>query len=134
MIAPTTPSGRDTSPMLPPAGMGLHMPSLCPVEGCVVPPAGFMPGHRDRAEERKCRQLFIVGGGRANGLAPASGQDRANDLSQYLADGLPRPVGVEVVVCVYEASDLHAPSIRMESENDVQPETPKSSSDVRHDC
>ena len=24
--------------MLPPAGMGLNMPSLCPVEGRVVPP------------------------------------------------------------------------------------------------
>lgn len=62
------------------------------------------------------------------------GLDRANDLSQHLADGLPRPVGVEVVVCVCEASDLHAPSIRMETDNDVQYETPKSSSDVRHDC
>lgn len=76
---------------------------------------------------------FVVEGGRANGLAPASGQDRANDLSQYLADLPERAVGVEVVVSVREAHRLHAPSIRMETENDVHPEDPKSSSDgVRH--
>ena len=39
-----------------------------------------------------------------------------HDLSRNVAYGLPGPVGVEVVVSVREAHRLHAPSIRMESD------------------
>lgn len=78
---------------------------------------------------------FLVEGSRANGpVLVAVGQDRANDPGDYLTYGQPRPVGVEVVISVYEASNLHAPSIRMESDNDVQVEPPKSSSDDRNHC
>lgn len=133
-MTPTTPTGRGTSPMLPPAGMGLNMPSLCPVEGRVVPPSDAPSAYDHHAEERQARHLFLVEGGRANGLVLVTvGQDRANDRGHDIAYGLPRPVGVEVVTALNEATDLHAPSIRMEIENDVHPEAPKSSSDgVRH--
>ncbi len=116
MRALFTPSGRGTSPMLP-AGM-VDMPSLVPGEGRVVPPTGFMPAHRTyHAQERQAGFLFLVEGGRANGPLLALGQDRANDPGQYLADAPKAGLGVEVVaVCGSEALTLHAPSIRMESD------------------
>lgn len=124
------PSGRGTSPMLP-AGM-VDMPSLVPGEGRVVPPTGFMPAHRTyHAEERQAGFLFLVEGGRANGPLLVCGQDRANDPGQYLADAPKAGLGVEVVAAVGEVSTLHAPSIRMESDHDVQVRYQKSSSDVR---
>ena len=58
-------------------------------------------------------------------------QEAADQTIDNLAYGLPGPVG-EVLISTREALDLHAPSIRMETENDVQVEPPKSSSDVCH--
>lgn len=119
--------------MLPPAGMG-DMPSFCPGEGRVVPPTGFRPVDISHAEKRMAG-LYSLGGGRANGLIPASLDDRANDLIEHIADAPTRAVGVvEVVTATDEVSVLHAPSIRMENENDVQARSPKSSSDDRRHC
>ncbi len=57
-------------------------------------------------------------------------QEAADQSIHDVADGLPGLGGVlEVVSLVSEALNLHAPSIRMETENDVHPEAPKSSSD-----
>ena len=58
-------------------------------------------------------------------------QEAADQTIDNLAYGQPRPVG-EVLISVYEVSKLHAPSIRMETENDVHSEAPKSSFDDRH--
>lgn len=110
----TTPFGRDTSRMVLPAAMGKNMPSLGPVEGCVVPPPAF---GRHIATTHKSgsagHHSFLVEGGRANGLIlVAVGQDRANDRGNDIAHGQPRPVGVEVVISVYEAQALHDPKVR----------------------
>lgn len=97
--------------MLPPAGMG-DMPSFCPGEGRVVPPTGFRPVDISHAEKRMAG-LNLFGGGRANGLFPASLDDRANDRSEHIADAPPRAVGlVEVVTAADEVSDLHDPKVR----------------------
>lgn len=111
-MTPIIPSGRGTSPMLP-AGM-VDMPSLVPGEGRVVPPTGFMPGHRTcHAQERKAGLFFLVEGGRANGPLLVCGQDRANDPGQYLADAPKAGLGVEVVA-VNEVVVSHAPKMREE--------------------
>jgi hypothetical protein len=130
-MTPTTPTGRGTSPMLPPAGMGLNMPSLCPVEGRVVPPSDAPSAYDHHAEERQAGNSFLVEGGRANGLVLVTiGQDRANDRGHDIAYGLPRPVGVEVVTLTDETLDLHAPSIRMETGNVVRESSAKVSGRV----
>lgn len=125
--------GRDTSRMVLPAAMGKNMPSLGPVEGCVVPPPAFGRHIATTHKSGSAGHLFLVEGSRANGpVLVAVGQDRANDPRHDIAHGQPRPVGVEVVISVCEAGQLHAPSIRMEIDNDVQVEPPKSSSDDRN--
>lgn len=125
-MTPTTPTGRGTSPMLPPAGMGLNMPSLCPVEGRVVPPSDAPSAYDHHAEERQAGNSFLVEGGRANGpVLVTVGQDRANDRGHDIAYAPERAVGVEVVTLTDEALDLHAPSIRMETTKCLVSKTPE---------
>lgn len=61
-------------------------------------------------------------------------QELPHDQSADIADRLPGLGVLKAIFAADEVSVLHAPSIRMEMDNDVQVEAPKSSSDGRHHC
>lgn len=112
--------------MVMPAAMGKNMPSLGPVEGCVVPSPAFGRHIATTHKSGSAGTSFLVEGSRANGpVLITVGQDRANDRGHDIAYGLPRPVGVEVVTLADEALDLHAPSIRMETTKCLVSKTPE---------
>lgn len=131
-MTPLTPSGRVALPLLA-AGMGSNMPFL------VAEEAGA-PRSILREQDRFCalksgrQHLFLLAPGdltHRHGLSargadhlpgsPRCTQFGCDELCQEpphdIADGLPGPVGVEVVISASEVSHLHAPSIRMESEH-----------------
>ena len=90
--------------------------------GCSSPPVGLSARGTD----------YLPGAPRCALASASLCQEAADQFSHDVADRLPG-LGVEVVTLTDEALDLHAPSIRMEIDNDVHPEAPKSSSDgVRH--
>ena len=91
--------------------------------GCSSPPVGLSARGAD----------YLPGAPRCALASASLCQEAADQFSHDVADRLPG-LGVEVVTLTDEALDLHAPSIRMEIDNDVQVEAPKSSSDGRHHC